>query len=297
MKNLVRMFMVMGLIMSLASCGKNSSGGGSSSTNTSNVGVNGSWYTNSGDNQGFGDATAFKNYYQSKSMAENAVVNTVVYHVGPRYGGSYNNFEVDFSLNFAFCIGSENLFGNDNLCSYQQGNNSSDLGDIVDNGEYKVIRASSSTTNSFDLATGANSGGFIFDTRNYNSNSPIYRSMLNLDNKPTRKVVVSRAYANLSNRGNIPVDLVEYFFTDGTYEAYVLGSDIPMIANPLVILEGNYGTSGSNNYPQLNYQVKGELNNIGESSLASLTANTHGIAFYSNTNTYYVYEAGTLSKN
>jgi hypothetical protein len=299
MKNLMKLFMLMSLMMTLAACGKNSSGdgGSGSSTNTSGIGSTGTWYNNSGDNQGFGDPVAFKNYYTARSMAANISTNTVVYHVGPNYGGSYNNFQVDFNLNFAFCIGNENIFGNDDYCSYQQGNSANDLNDIVDNGKYKVVTAASSTTNSYDLATDANSGGFIFDQRTYNSNTSIYRKMLNMDNKPTRKVVVSRANASLSNRGNIPVDMVEYFFTDGTYEAYVLGSDLPMIANPLVILEGNYGTNGNSQYPQLNYNVRGELNNIGEASLASLFANTHGIYFYSNTNSYNIYNIGTLRKN
>lgn len=288
MKRFIQLLILATLVTMLASCGKQNSSGGSSSKKSNQT----DWYA-SGTNNGFGNYDDLKEYYTEKSLSDGLPNNTVIYHVGEIYGANYNNFEFDINFNFAFCIGSENLFGNDDACNSFGGNTTADLNDIVDDGEYKVVRNSTSTTVSFDLATGASNNIFTFaNNQTYNQTSPIFRKMLNLDNKPVNKVVVSKANAYMTNKGNIQADLVEYFFQDGSYEAYILSPNIPVIANPVAVFGGSYSVNGS-----VNVNIDGELNNVGQSVLTSVSTTIHRLTYNYTTADFDVVNFTTISKN
>jgi hypothetical protein len=288
MKRFIQLLMMATLVTAVASCGKQNSSGSSSSKSSNQT----DWYA-SGTNNGFGNYDDLKEYYMDKSLSSDLPNNTVIYHVGEIYGANYSNVEFDFDFNFTFCIGDENLFGDDDDCNYYGGNSTADLQDIVDDGEYKVVRNSTSTTVSFDLATGASNNIFTFAAgQEYNQTSPIFRKMLNIDNKPVNKIVVSKANAFMTNKGNIQADLVEYFFQDGSYEAYILSPDIPVIANPIAVFGGSYSVNGS-----VNFDIDGELSNVGQSVLTSVSTTVHRLTYNYTTADFDVVNFTTISKN
>jgi hypothetical protein len=272
------------LMMAIAtSCGKeNKSGGGGSSSS----GVSTSTISNGGQN--FTSFSALQSFYQSKSKADNLVENTVIYHTGPLFGASNQaNINVDFSL--VFCVGNNNLIGDDSLCN-NSNSSGSQLLNMVNNGEYKVVKTKSANSVSYDMAVGVENNIFVMSERTFDSTDTILRKMLNLDNKATNKVVVSAATVVMSNNQQLKADLVEYFYSDGTYEGHLLGSNIAVLANPIVSIKGSYNDYG------VNAQVIGELNNVGNTTVRNIQATMHRVQYQPYTNTYEVYTRTNLIK-
>ena len=212
MKSLTKLFTMMTVLAVLVSCGKeNSTGGGSSSSSSSTS------TTVSSSGQNFSDYATMRNFYTTKSKADNLSTNTVIYHTGSLFGA--NSSAVDFNVNwgFAFCVGSENLFGDDSLCNNGYSNSSSQLERIIDEGEYKIVESKSAASVDYKIAVDVFNGGFEYEAKVFNNEDSIYRRMLNLDGKSVNKTYISAANVTMSNGSTLKADLVEYFFSDGSY--------------------------------------------------------------------------------
>lgn len=264
MRNLMRAMILGTMIVSLLGCGKDDEGGKSSSSSSSVIGNSvGTVYQ---------DFNTMKNAFTNSGFNAGVTANTVVYHVGPLYGGTQSNSS--FSANASFCFFGNNLFGNDDKCNSDYYSNSI-LNNIIAKGEYKVIRSATATTVSYGVASYIDNGTFSYNEETFDVNDEIYRKMLNLDNKATLKIVVTQATIGLSNSGSIKGNFVEYFFQDGTYEAYIVSSALSKIANPVASYSGTYSV-GSNNYnAQIQFTLGGRLYNTGQSKVISISAQYH----------------------
>ena len=261
MRNLMRAMILGALVVSLIGCGKEEGDKRSSSSSSSVIGTGtGTVYTS---------FSTLKKAFTSSGFNKGVTSNTTVYHVGPMYGGAFSNSS--FSSGGSFCFFGENLFGNDDKCdsgyySTQQ------LNDIIDKGEYKVIRSATSTTVSYGVARFVENGTFSYDEETFDANNENYRKMLNLDNKEYYKILVSAATVSMSNAGSIKGNFVEYFYKDGTYEAYIVSSALSKIANPVASYKGTFSLSGS-----LSFSLDGRLYNTSQSILTGVSAQYHRV--------------------
>lgn len=281
MQNLFKMSLFMMSLVLVTSCGKeNSTGGGSSSTSISTSTV-----TDGGQN--FASYDELRAFYDSRALNDNLAENTVIYHVGPLFGSSTQ--QVDTSFSAVLCFNGQNYFGDDSLCSNGYSNGSY-LSNMVNNGEYKTVSSATSSSVSYNIATGVQNNSFIFEPKTFDRTDSVYRKMLNIDNKATAKIVVGNANVVMSNGQALKSDLVEYFYSDGTYEAFVIGSNIAVLANPILSIKGSYGTNG------VSADVIGELSNIGEITVRSLQATIHRLSYNAYTDTYTVYTQQSLNR-
>jgi hypothetical protein len=275
MRKLSTLFLFILTMAMFTSCGKENESG---SRDPSSSGVSTSTISSGGQN--FSSFSTLQTFYKNKSKAENLVANTVIYHTGPLFGASnQSNINVDFSL--VFCVGNKNMIGDDSLCNYSN-SSGSQLSDMVDNGEYKVVKTTSASSVNYEVATGVQNNVFVMADKVFDSSDSILKKMLNLDNKSTRKIVVSAANVVMSNNQQLKSDLVEYFYSDGSYQAHLLGSNIAVLANPIISIQGTYNEYG------VSAQVIGELNNIGNTTVRNIQATMHKIRYQPNTNTYEV---------
>ena len=263
MKRLFKLAFIALMMSQIASCGKeNNSGGGSGSSNSgiTNDGVISGVFDN-GNN--LGDYSAVRSHYTSASFSNGLSTNMVIYHIGPYFGGQSSS---GFSTTVSGCL---NLFvvsfGDcDNINS-----NVGQLESIVDRGEYKVVRSTSSSSVTYDVAVGTQSsnlgGDFVYQPDTFDSTDDAYRDMLNLDDISVRETVVSEARITLSNGETVNGEMVEYFYTNGNIRRFVLSSALPLMANPLLVIENN--------------SVTGRLNNVGETAVTRISADIHGIQF------------------
>lgn len=274
MKKLFRVIALGAMVLALASCGKENESGGSSSSGSSTQ----DWYNQGGSGENFGDYSQLKSYYSSKALNSGVSNNMVVYHIGPEFGG--DNFGgVNFNLDFGFCF---NLFGElkGDCDQYNQGQ---DLGVIVDKGEYKVVRSSTSSSVNVDVATGSSNGVFNFVNASYTRNDALFREMLNMDNRPVAKVVVSQAQVYLTDGKKVNADYIEYFYNDGSQEVkgYIVSQELPIIANPLAVTD--------------NYDLTGVLSFSGSQTIRSVQVTIHDLQYDYMTNTYQVINIGSRS--
>lgn len=281
MRKLQTLLLSLTMITLLASCGaENESGNSSGNSVTTST-------TISGGGSNFSSYSALKSYYMNKSFADNLTDNTVIYHIGSYFGAA----QATANFNFAFCFGNKNLFGDDSLCN-GYGNSGNELLQIVNNGEYKVVKDRTSTSVNYDVASGVSNGNFDFSAKLFDDQDSIYKDMLNLNNIPVRDVIITQANVSFSNGANINADHVEYFFSDGSYRSFVLGSNIALLSNPIAVSEGSYSSSG--NYANTNTTMIGKLNNIGELRVSNIQATVHRLMYDYNTNTYRAFPLRAL---
>lgn len=254
MRNLMRAMILGTLVMSFYGCGKTEDSG-SKKKSISAVGTV------------YQDFNTLRSAFTNSAMNTGLTTNSVVYHIGPQYGGTFSSSS--FSASAVFCVFGENLFGNDDKCS-QSGSSTSQLNDVIDMGEYKVIKSSTTSSVSFDLATSVANNTFGFEAKTFNSSDSIFRKMLNLDEIATEKIVVTEAFIKMSSGGQVKANFVEYFFTDGTYEGYILSAALPIMANPVVSYKGNFSINGG-----VSFKMEGRLNNVGQNILTGVSAQSH----------------------
>lgn len=218
--------------------------------------------------------TDLKNYFEQKSLADGVSNDTVVYHTGSFFGAAPQDNGIKFSA--VFCVGSENLFGNDDKCDPNNG-----IEDLYAAGEYKLVKSSSTSKNTYSLANGIDGSGFTTYVMNqsFDRNAEQYRKMLNKNDNPVRKIVVSNAKIQMN--GEIKAQYIEYFFENGSYEGYVVAKSLPVIANPVMVTSGYYNGYG------VTGDLVGRLNNLGNKTLQSVQANIHRLQ--------QDYQSGTLS--
>lgn len=278
MRKLFKLAFIIMLMAQVSSCGKkNSSGGGSSSSTSGITGTINNVYNGSGDS--FGDFNTLRNHYQNMNLSSGLSNNMVIYHTGTYFGAQSSSG----SFNSSYCV---------NLIFKQWGDcntgNSNQIENILDRGEYKVVTSTTSNSPTFKKAVGVSTYNNVSDFAysnaiSYTRDDGIYKEMLNLDGRSTRKIVVSPAKARLSNGQEINADLVEYFYNDGSIKRFILSPAVPLLANPIAVI----GSSS----------VNGRLNNYGSISITSIEATLHGIQqnYYSNTEvTVYIQQQITL---
>ena len=226
------------MILALVSCGKEeqSSGGGGSSGSSGSGSTSGVNYKNHSE---------LKKAFTSKSFTTGLSDKTVIYHVGPDFGGTnFNSIDIDFDFDFGFC---GNFFGKTYGDCDSYSNNGVDYDNLVEKGEYKRVIKRSKDKIEYDLATGAHASGTgaEFTRKSYTRGDSFYREMLNLDKKSVQKVVISKAEVYVTNastgkRSTIKADYVEYFFNDSerSLKGYVVSNQLPLFANPLAITTG-----------------------------------------------------------
>lgn len=256
MRNLLKAMILGTLVMSLMGCGKEE-GGGSSSSSSSVIG--------NGSGTAFTTFDTLKSAFTNSGFNEGVTNNTAIYHVGDIYGGS----SINTSSGAALCFFGENILGDDDLCNNNI-QNPNDLNSIISNGEFKTIRSSSSSSISYGVASGVSNGTFTYDEQTFDVNNEIYRKMLNLDNKVASQIVVTEATINMSVSGSIRGNFVEYFYQDGTYEAYIVSSALSKIANPVVSYIGTYSVGSVANITN-----RGRLSNDGTDRLTGVSAQYH----------------------
>lgn len=283
MKKLMQLTLLLAMASFISSCGKeNASGAGVTSAAApvvpcTDINYNGVCDSDEGlENAVTGDYAGLKHSLETKEFSDGIANNTVVYHEGTFFGAPAQQQTLNFEFRAVLCIGSENLLGNDDYC---QG---SDLSDYYNNGEYKLVKSSDSEGNNYSLATGINSYGYINYQNNlrFDQNTEQYRKILNKDELALSKVVVSSANIQFNNEEKKGAELIEYFFSDGRYEAYLVSRDLPLIANPIAVLEGyssGYGT---------NFGLTGLLRNIGDKNIRAIEMTTHRL--------YQNYQTGQL---
>lgn len=259
MRNLMRVMILGTLVLGLYGCGKGEEGG-SIKNNTSTIVGNGVGAV-------YQDFNSMREAFTNSAMNTGLNTNTVVYHIGPLYGGTSNSSS--FSASASFCVFGKNLLGNDDVCS-GSGNTSSQLNDAIDMGQYKVVRSANANSVAYGVASSVSNGTFSYLEETFDSNDSIYRKMLNLDNLPTQKIVVTEAQVRMSTGGQMKANFVEYFFEDGTYEAYILSAALPVMANPIASYKGNFQVNGG-----VSFKMEGRLNNIAQNILSGVSAQSH----------------------
>ena len=255
MRKLSKLFTLGAIILALVSCGKeNASGGGDSTTSTTTITSSGTNYT---------DFSTMRSAYQGIALNSGLSVDMPIYHVGSAFGASSYSGSFDFS----FCV---SLFGyTSDGCS---SSSNSQLGQIISQGEYKVIDSMSASQVNISVASDYDNYGFLYDSKVFDRNDDYYLEMLNLDGRSVRKIVISKANVTLSTGGTINADYVEYFYNDGSVNGYVLSTAFPILANPLAITE--------------NYSFTGALKLAGSKSIRSISVTTHQVVYSWSTNAY-----------
>lgn len=284
MRNFGKILVLGFTVLSLISCGKdNASGGGSSSssssTSVSSVGKNYKTYAQ------------IKDAYTKMKLDSGVSKNMVVYHVGPDYGGESlmnNTPTVDFSdlfdFSFGYCININGELKGDCADNQYNQTQNNELQNIVNRGEYKVVRSDSSKSVAFDYATGVFGPGFQFAQATYDRNDPIYKEMLKLDGKSVVKVVISEAQITIlegTKTKQIKADYVEYFYSDYSLKGFVLSTALPLIANPIANTQ--------------NHDLTGVLSFSGNKTIKSISVNIHDIQYDYMTNKYKAITVGTRS--
>ncbi len=255
MKNLTKLMSIGFLIISLVSCGKENSSGGDSSTSTTTT----TTVTTTGTN--YSDYSSLLSAYESIDLSSGLYEDMVIYHVGSAYGGSSSSASFSFCLSFfTYTSSGCNNASSDDLQSY------------VDRGEYKLVDSYSSSSVAFSKATDVDSYGFLFDSMEFDRADGYYIEMLNLDGRSLRTVVVSTATVTLEDGSSVNADYVEYFYSNGSVNGYVLSTAFPLLANPLAITK--------------NYFFKGALKISGSRAVKSISVTSHRVVFQAYTNSY-----------
>ena len=260
MKSLCKYIFMGALILGLASCGKDNSTQGSKSSNTSNTGIS----TTGGSN--FKNHAEMKNAFESMSLQSGLNNNDVIYHVGPEFGMQTQGGNVNFDFNY--CI--DLIFWQSGDC--EQTSSGSQLEYILSNGEYKVVKNTSSNQVSYDLADGIVNNMFSFLPSEFNRNDDLYQRMLGINQGNIVKIVLSKADVRLSNNQTIKADYVEYFYDNNSVEGFVVSNALPLMANPLFITE--------------NYSITGALSFSGNKTIKSISVMTHYLEYNYQTNAY-----------
>lgn len=287
MKNVMQLLLSLAMVFALASCAQKKEESSSSSAAPVVAPID-DFYANA--TEGFGDYNALRSYFVNKGFDNGLAVGNVVYHVGPYYTG--NNVNSGGSFNVGFCI---NFFGStigdcDNLNT-----NDAILQNILSNGHYKVVSSASGTGVSYDLATGIDNGNFVYEPRTFDDYTEVYRKMLNLDDTPMMRVLVSQAEIIIRNGANtqqtttLRGDLIEYFVNQNTVYRYVVSQDLPKMANPIAIFEQQ--TVGMNTYA---INPVGALNNFNSQLIVAVRATAHMLQTNFPTNETTVTELGSI---
>lgn len=248
------------------SCGSGDNSSGSpSSTNT---GGGNTWTPGVTGTQGtsYQSIDQVRAAFQQKSFAEGTAVNYEYYHLGSYFGGSSGGFSLDFN----FCWSD---------CQSQQMANA--MEERIQYGSQIKVTAASVDSVSYDIATDVdvNNGyaNFVYGTSGTMSRTGgLYKSMLGLNisesslfGGSTEGIKVTPATISLQNGGTVVGQMVEFFIgqksqygcTLNDIKRYVVSSALPIIANPVLVIE--------------NGQAEGKLNEINGSSsiVSSVTVN------------------------
>lgn len=267
MKNLGKLFIMGAMVLALASCGKENKSGGSEPAAPAAV-ANPTTGNASGIN--YKTYAEIKKAYTTKDFNIGTTNNMVIYHIGPDYGGqSFGNSNIDLNFDFGFCI---NFFGHMSGDCEQNNNQSDQYAEVLSRGEYKVVNSSTKDVVKLDVATEVSGNGFIFTEKTFDRQDEFYKAMLNLDGKSVKIVVVKQAEVTLTDGKALKADYVEYFYSDGSVEGFVLSNELPLIANPIASTK--------------EHDLVGALSFSGSKTIGKITVNIHEVDHDLQTNTY-----------
>ncbi|MBT4792258.1 MAG: hypothetical protein HON90_11865 [Halobacteriovoraceae bacterium] len=301
MKNLKKLFLLSALVLSIVSCGSDNKSGGSGggTTPAPAAPVAPDWYQTDTDVQNLNNYNRLRDFYVNKSFANGLTDNMVIYHIGRTYSDtakslSNNNtqniglsdiFHLGYCINFFGILKGDCANTNSSYTATQ-----TDLGEIVRQGEYKVIGRRDHNQVDLSIAQGSDNYGFLFEAGVYDRGDNLYNLMLNLAGKTVRRVVISKAevYVTDANGNNtrIDADFVEYFFTDSSIRGYVISQNLPSLANPIAVTANTvYDT----------HELTGALSFSGVNTVKSISVQTHRLNYTFQTNSYTEVDSGRRS--
>lgn len=286
MRNLSKLVVTGFMVLALISCGKeNGSGGGSSSSSSSSsLSSSGKVYKN---------LTEIRNAFDKMSLVSGVKENMVIYHIGPDFGGQdfvtqIEDFDFSdlFDFDFNYCI---NINGDlSGECENFQGpTQNNQLIDIINRGEYKVVKTLDKNGLGVDFANEVFAQGFGFERATYSKDDELYKAMLRYDGKSTVKIIVSEAKMTIRDKSNkvkeIKGNYIEYFYSDYSLKGFVVSTALPVLANPIATTQ--------------NHDLTGVLSFSGEMTVQSVQVNIHDIEYDVFTNTYKAITIGTRQVN
>lgn len=286
MRNLSKIMVAGFLVLTLISCGKeNDSGSGSSSSSSSSISSSGKVYKNLQD---------IRKAFDKMSLTSGVKENMVVYHMGPDFGGENFVTQVEdfdfsdlFDFDFNYCVNINGELKGD--CADNQGNYGSNnqLADILNRGEYKVVKVLDKNGLGVDFATDVFAQGFDFERATYSKDDELYKAMLRYDGKSTVKILVSEAKISVRDKNNkvreIKGNYIEYFYSDYSLKGFVVSTAFPVVANPIATTQ--------------THDLTGVLSFSGELTVQSVQVNIHDIEYDVFTNTYKAITIGTRQVN
>lgn len=255
------------------SCGKGKNSSGSSSNSVAPInGLPGSTVTQSQSYQSIDQVRAA---FTQKSFADGAPANSKFYHLGSFFGGGSGS---GININFNWCWSD---------CQSQQIVNA--MEDRIQYGRQIKVTSTSNDSVSYGVATAVDENNgtpqFVYgSTGSMSRNSGFYKEMLGLDISESSLfggkaggIKVMPATITLKNGTSVPGQMVEFFIgTNSNYgcnvsdvKRYVLSTNLPIVANPIVAIENGQATgklsevNGTNaivqsitvtGYNQFNYQ-------------------------------------------
>lgn len=276
MKKIGKKLLILGLLSTLmVSCGgKNSSGGsGSAGSNADHIQDNGDWNSESQGNspsQGMVDISVVQREFNQKSFTDGLSNGAFIYHIGPYYSANNNSNQRNFGFKISGCL--RLFFRQIGNCNGANGlGHQAYLESILQRGKLKVITGTSSENVSYKTAQSAGAYDFIYDAGNVISRSSnIYREMLggSAHTSYNSKVIASYAYVELENGQRVKAYHIE-IFTAFAVKRYVVSPQLPIVANPIAILDDS-GT------------FLGALKSVGDVKIRRIQVQGHKIGYGSN---------------
>lgn len=234
----------------LSSCGKTDIGDAQRAV-TNYVTANGETIVGSSSNN-FTTIEQVRSAFNAKSLETGVAEGMYIYHIGSSYGASSGS-GISGGISISGCF--FGLFGD---CDENSNSNqNSQLQNYLSNGRMQQVGEVNLGSSSLNMkrATGVSNNNFTYTNQVYSRSSSDYTQMLGL-NSNYSETRVFPASVELSSGTVIDAVIVEHisktYLTINSIKRYVLSTNIPVVANPIAILEG---TS--------NIQVTGVLKSIG----------------------------------
>jgi hypothetical protein len=260
MKALTKSFLTLALVSALGtSCGGGSNKSGSSSSTSG--GINGLPGNNLTQTQSYQSIDQVRSAFNQKALSDGLSSGIEVYHIGPYFNSGYGGGGASFDASFCIDLGFWSAGDCDN---YGTPNQEDILLNQLNNGVFKKVSSSSSSSVTYQEPTGImsnNYGGAEYtynnsQTKTFDRNSLAYREMLGLD-IPAGNIIeskVSPATITMSNGQQVVGQVLEMFIGSSYYgganitdvKRYVLSTNLPLMANPVAVISGvGYGYNGA----------------------------------------------------
>jgi hypothetical protein len=244
-------------LLAITSCGQESSSSTASSTIQGYVdSITGQTVAGTSSNS-YTNIDQVRAAFNAKSLESGVTEGTYIYHTGSSFGGS-SNYGVSGGISVSGCF--FGLFG-DCSNSGSNSNQNSELQNYLNNGRMLKIGQldQNSSTLSVLEAIGVSNNNFTYNSSSYSRTNSMYLKMLGLDDvydetKVNAATIEVRDNNNsITSVNGIVVEHIKRSYVGiSSIKRYVLTTNLPVIANPIAILDGNY-----------NIEVSGLLKSVG----------------------------------